>query len=77
MPLFDRKVRHVIPPAEPPVPDEVRIADIDDKLTAIALIPRDERSEGLDWQTDRLLDLRNAIRPARPREVPVNPGRTS
>jgi hypothetical protein len=48
-----------------PVPDEVRIADIDDKLTAIALIPRDERSEGLDWQTDRLLDLRNAIRPAR------------
>jgi hypothetical protein len=62
-------------PAEPPVPDEVRVADIDDKLAAIAEIPRGDRSEGLEWQTDRLLDLRNAIRPARPRPVPVVPGR--
>lgn len=60
---------------EQPVPIEVKVADIDDKLTAIAEIPRDDRSEGLEWQTDRLLDLRNAIRPAKPRPVPVVPGR--
>jgi hypothetical protein len=64
-------------PAEPPMvtPDEGKVADIDDKLTAIAEIPRDDRSEGLVWQENRLLDLRNAIRPARPRPVPAIPDR--
>jgi hypothetical protein len=62
-------------PAELPVPDEVKVADLDTKLAAIAEIPRDDRSEGLVWQEDRLLDLRNAIRPGRSRPVPVVPGR--
>jgi hypothetical protein len=74
MGLFDKiRPAYVTAPVEPPVPDEVRVADLDDKLAAIAEIPRDERSEGLEWQADRLLDLRNAIRPARP--VPVVQGR--
>jgi hypothetical protein len=77
--LFDRKIRpaFVTPPAEQPVPDEVRVAEIDDKLTAIARIPRNERSENLLWQENLLLDRRNAIRPGQPRPVPVIPGRSS
>lgn len=62
-------------PAEQPVPDEVRIADIDDRLTALALIPRADRSDTWDDQVDRLLAMRNAIRPACPSPVPVVPGR--
>ena len=68
MSLFERKIRpaYVVPPAEAPlaVPDEVRIDQIDIKLRSIAVIPRSERGQGEEWQTDRLLDLRNAIRPA-------------
>ena len=68
MGLFERKIRpaYVVPPAEPAltVPDEVRIDQIDIKLRSIAVIPRGERGQGEEWQTDRLLDLRNAIRPA-------------
>jgi hypothetical protein len=77
MGLFERKIRpaSLAAPAEPPVPTEVRVADIDIKLRSIAVIPRCERGEGLEWQTDRLLDLRNAIRPARQRPAPVVPGR--
>jgi hypothetical protein len=76
MGLFDKiRPAYVTAPVEPPVPDEVRIAEIDIKLRSIAVIPRCERGEGSDWQTDRLLDLRNAIRPARePRPVPVVQG---
>jgi len=69
MGLFERKIRpaYVVPPAEPAltVPDEVRIDQIDIKLRSIAVIPRSERGQGEEWQTDRLLDLRNAIRLAR------------
>jgi hypothetical protein len=76
MGLFDKiRPAYVTAPAEPPVPDEVRIAEIDIKLRSISVIPRCERGEGPDWQTDRLLDLRNAIRPAKPRPVPVVQGR--
>jgi hypothetical protein len=63
-------------PAEQPVPVEVRIADLDQRLSVIAEVPPAERNEALWWQLDRLLDMRNAIRPARqPRPVPVIPGR--
>lgn len=47
-------------PAEQPVPDEVRIADLDDKARAAYL-------EGDIAAMDRLIDLRNAIRPAKGR----------
>lgn len=61
-------------PAEQPVPDEVRIADIDDRLTALAIIPRADRSGTWDEQVDRLLAMRNAIRPAKESPAPVVPG---
>jgi hypothetical protein len=72
MGLFERKIS-----TEPPMvtPDEVKVADLDDKLAAIAEIPRDDRSEGLVWQENQLLDRRNKIRPGKPRPVPVVPGR--
>jgi hypothetical protein len=56
-------------PAEQPVPDEVRIADLDSQAY--------EAFRAGDMATaDRLIDLRNAIRPAKePRPVPVVPGR--
>lgn len=67
---FRRKIEpaFVTPPTETPaaVSVEDRINDVDIKLRSIAVIPRGERGEGLEWQTDRLLDLRNAIRPGRP-----------
>jgi hypothetical protein len=69
MGLFDKiRPAYVTAPAEPPVPDEVRIADVDDRLTALARIPRADRSETWDAQVDRLLAMR-AIRPAKPRPV--------
>jgi hypothetical protein len=81
MSLFERKIRpaFITPPAETPptVTAEARIAELDRKLTAIALIPRGQRTENLLWQENRLLDLRNAIRPGRPRPVPVIPGRST
>lgn len=76
MSLFPRKIRpaFVATPAEPPVPDEVRIADIDQRLIkASEMRPwdGDTRAE-MNW----LLDERNKIRPAKePRPVPVVPGR--
>jgi len=54
-------------PAEQPVPAEVRIAELDQRLAVIAEVPPAERNEALWWQLDRLLDQRNAIRPARGR----------
>jgi len=44
-------------PAEPPVPVEVRIADLDAQA-------REAFLAGDKAKADRLLDLRNAIRPA-------------
>jgi hypothetical protein len=69
MGLFDKiRPAYVTAPAEPPVPDEVRIADLDAQAYEAFLA-------GDTAKADRLLDLRNAIRPARPRPVPVVPGR--
>lgn len=56
-------------PAEPPVPDEVRVADLDAQAY-------EAFQAGDKAKVDRLIDLRNAIRPAKePRPVPVVPGR--
>jgi hypothetical protein len=56
-------------PAEQPVPDEVRIADIDAQAY-------EAFKAGDKDKADRLIDMRNAIRPAKePRRVPVVPGR--
>lgn len=56
-----------VPAEQTIVPDEVRIADLDQRLAVIAEVPPAERNEALWWQLDRLLDQRNAIRPARGR----------
>jgi hypothetical protein len=55
-------------PAEQPAPIEDRIADMDTRVHEAFLA-------GDVAHADRLLDLRNAIRPAKPRPVPVVPGR--
>jgi hypothetical protein len=55
------------PVAEQPLPVEVRIAELDQRLSVIAEVPPAERNEALWWQLDRLLDQRNAIRPAKGR----------
>lgn len=71
MDLFKRNrlsADFIAPPAEPS--GEAMIGQLDDK----ALIAR--RSGNLA-EMNRLLDLRNAIRPGRPAEVPVIPGRTT
>lgn len=60
---------YITPPAEPPV-DEARIAQLDER-TFVAF------REGNRELADRLIDMRNAIRPARPAVVPVIPGRTT
>lgn len=69
MGLFERKIRpaFVAAPVEPAlaVPDEVRVADIDAKLANISEALQVYRAEGLISRADRLLDLRNAIRPAK------------
>lgn len=81
MDLFKRpkpgsiKPEVVTPPAE--LATEARIGEVDDKLRAIVAVPRGERSEGLLWQENKLLDARNKIRPGRSAAVPVIPGRTS
>lgn len=54
-----------------------QVADVDRQLLALALIPRPYWSPTTRERADRLLDLRNAIRPARPLSVPVIPGRSS
>jgi hypothetical protein len=75
---FRRRVRLspdflAVPAEQTVVPVEVRIADLDQRLAVIAEVPPAERNEALWWQLDRLLDQRNAIRPAKePR--PVIPG---
>jgi hypothetical protein len=74
----DKPIRpaYATPPTELPNPGiEAQIADVDRKLLSIAVFPRSERGQGPEWQTDRLLDLRNAIRPAKERKPPVVPGR--
>jgi hypothetical protein len=69
MGLFDKiRPAYVTAPAEPPVPDEVRIADLDAQAYE-AFVAGDTA------KANRLLDLRNAIRPARSRPVPVVQGR--
>lgn len=68
MGLFERKIRpaYVTAPVEPPVPDEVRVADLDDKLSVLARTVN--RVPGVcDW----LIDRRNAIRPGRPVPDPI------
>jgi hypothetical protein len=74
MSLFERKIRpaYVTAPVEPPAPVEDRIAAVDTLLRdAAAMRPWDgETRAELNW----LLDQRNAIRPGRPRPVPVSPG---
>jgi hypothetical protein len=55
-------------PAEPPVPDEARVAHLDAQAYEAFLA-------GDTAKADRLLDLRNAIRPARPRPTQVVQGR--
>jgi hypothetical protein len=76
MGLFDKiRPAYVTAPAEPPVPVEVRIAEIDEELTAIFAVPPADRSEAVWRRADRLLDMRFAIRPAKPRPVPVVQGR--
>lgn len=61
------------PPVEPSASDlvdEARIAELDER----AYLAR-RCGKAAEW--DRALDLRNAIRPATPRPVPVIPGRAS
>jgi hypothetical protein len=67
MGLFDKiRPAYVTAPAEPPVPDEVRVADLDAQAYEAFLAGDTAKAD---------IDLRNAIRPAKPRPVPVVPGR--
>lgn len=71
MGLFNRKLSPdfiAVPAEQTVVPDEVRVADLDAQAYEAFLA-------GDTANADRLLDLRNAIRPAKPRPVPVVPGR--
>ena len=86
MPFYRRepiRPAFVVPPAESRdlAATEAEIESIDRRLLALQCIPRASRSASM-WprEVDRLLDLRNAIRPARvtaPADVPVIPGRSS
>lgn len=79
------QVEHTVPPADV-VPTghvlvtdtEARIADVDAKLNEILAVPAPVRADWMWLQLDRLLDMRNAIRPGRDRvvrpSVPVVPG---
>jgi hypothetical protein len=76
MPFFRRE--HISPdflavPAEPSgrdLVDEARIVEIDEQIYRAQRLGRtDDR--------DRLIDLRNAIRPGRAASVPVTPGRSA
>jgi hypothetical protein len=53
---------------------EAQVATVDARLRTISEVPAYDRGEGLEWQLDRLLDMRNAIRPGRSPEVPIVPG---
>lgn len=67
-------------PPTPASPAEDAIEGIDRQLAEIAAVPPPVRTPELWAKQDRLLDLRNAIRPARVASrpsVPVIPGRTS
>jgi hypothetical protein len=75
---FRRRVRLspdfiAVPAEQTVVPDEVRIADLDRRLAAVSEALRTVRVEGLLARADGLLDQRNAIRPGKPRPVPVVP----
>lgn len=82
------QVEHTVAPADV-VPTtwtnrawtEAEIAKVDARLAAIIAVPPPVRTELMWWQLDRLLDLRNAIRPARTLplrpSVPVVQGRAS
>lgn len=60
------QVTHTVPPAEPPASTDARIAEVDRKLAAIAAVPPPARTRE-QWATlDRLINLRQAIRPAPP-----------
>lgn len=78
-PLFGRKITpaFVTAQAEPDLAaTEARVEDIDRKLLSIAQMPASCRVVNVD----RLLDMRNAIRPPKvtaPADVPVIPGRAS
>jgi hypothetical protein len=69
-------VEHTVPPQEPGahyrawISREARVLDIDQEI-------REEWAVGNKGAVDWLLDTRNKVRPARPAEVPVIPGRTS
>lgn len=72
------EARFVTAPAEVPIED--RIADIDRQLAEIAAVAPEDRTPHQWWQIDRLIDMRNAIRPAYERAqspVPVIPGGAS
>lgn len=78
MPLFGQRPRRlsadfIAVPHEPTareLVDEARIVELDESIYRAQRLGRtDDR--------DRLLDLRNAIRPAKPAEVPVIPGRSA
>ena len=75
MPGFlSRRIRPVFltAPAEPSL-----IAPLDDRLRALAVIPRAYRAPGWPERVDALLDERLMVRALRPAEVPVIPGRAS
>ncbi len=59
------QVTHTVAPAEPLASIEARITEVDRRLAVIAEVPAPVREPYLLWQVDRLLDLRNAIRPGR------------
>lgn len=74
MPFFFRPRRlsagFIAVPAEPSgreLVDEARIVELDEQVYRAHRL-------GRDADRDRLLDLRNAIRPARVAEAPVIPG---
>lgn len=75
MDLFKRNrisADFIAPIAEPPLNlvDEARVVELDERIFRAQRL-------GRAADRDRLIDLRNAIRPARPAEVPVIPGRSS
>jgi hypothetical protein len=79
MPFFSQRPRRlsadfIAVPREPSaldrLVDEARIAELDEQIYRAQRL-------GRAADRDRLIDLRNAIRPARVAEVPVIPGRPS
>jgi hypothetical protein len=77
MPFFNRKPRispdFIAVPAEPSARDlidEARLIELDEQIYRAHRL-------GREAERDRLIDLRNAIRPACVADAPVIPGRTS